>query len=146
MTTGRNNLVKLTLIILTTVLLASQIFAFNTSGNNIKGTPEEEIPQAAIKSLAMGIKSDVIGLRRSCIYLAGYCGIKELVKPLAEQLAIESDNDTKLLIVLAIYKIGDTEAQKAIQELVNNEADPNMRNLVRAVINNFKVHSSFTNN
>ena len=146
MTTGRNNLVKLALIIFTTVLLSSQIFAFNTSGNNATKTQEGEIPERAIKSLAMGIGSDNIGLRRSCIYLSGYCGIKELVKPLTEQLAKETDTDTKLLIVLAIYKIGDAEAQKAILELANNNADPSIRDLVKAVMNNFKIQSSFSNN
>ena len=146
MTTGRNNLVMLTVIFLTTVLLSSPIFAFNTLGNDITKTPEGEITEAAIKSLAMGIKSDNLGLKRSCIYLAGNFEIKELVQPLTEQLAKETDSDTKLLIVLAIYKIGDTAAQKALRELANNDVDPNIKDLVRVVNNNFRMYSSFTKN
>ena len=144
MTTGRNNLVKMTVIILTTLLLSSQIFAINTFGNNIKKAQEKDIPESAIKNYTMGIESDNLGLKRCCIYLAGYYEIKELVKPLTEQFAKETDTDTKLLIVLAIYKIGDTEAQKAIHELANNDADPSVKELVNAVINNLKISSTFT--
>lgn len=138
MKTGRNNFVKLTVIILTTVLLSSQIFAFNALGNGTTKTQEGEIPEAAIKSLAMGIESGNLGVKKSCIYLAGFYEIKELVKPLTEQLAKETDTGTKILIVLALYKIGDPTAQKAVQELVNNDVDPTVKDLGKAVIKNFQ--------
>ena len=139
MKTGRNNFVKLTVIILTTVLLSSQIFAINTTK-----TQEGEIPEAAIKSLAMGIESGNLGVKKSCIYLAGFYEIKELVKPLTEQLAKETNTGTKILIVLALYKIGDPKAREAVQELVNNDVDPTVKDLGNAVIKNFKLNPFFT--
>ena len=144
MKTGRNNFVKLTVIILTTVLLSSQIFAFNALGNGTTKTQEGEIPEAAIKSLAMGIESGNLGVKKSCIYLAGFYEIKELVKPLTEQLAKETNTGTKILIVLALYKIGDPKAREAVQELVNNDVDPTVKDLGNAVIKNFKLNPFFT--
>jgi HEAT repeat protein len=146
MTTGKRNFIKLAVIILTTVLLSSQIYAFNTLGNNITKTLENEIPEAAIKNLANGIATGNLGVKRCCIYLAGYYEIKELVHPLTEQLAKETDTNTKLLIVLALYKIGNPEAQKAIRELANKDVNSSVKDLGKAVINNFNLYSSFINN
>lgn len=146
MKTGRNNFVKLSVIILTTVLLSGQIFAFNTSGSDTTKTGEREIPEAAIKNLTMGIESGNPGVKKTCIYLAGFYEIKELVKPLTEQLAKETNTGTKILIVLALYKIGDPNAEEAVRELVNKDVDPTVKNLGRTVIKNFKLHPFFTKN
>ena len=146
MTSRKSSLVKLTVIILTTILLSSQIYAFNTLGNNITKAQEDKIPESAIKNLANGIATGNLGVKRCCIYLAGFYEIKELVQPLTQQLAKETDTNTKLLIVLALYKIGNPEAQKVIQELANKDADPSVKELGLAVIKNFNIQSSFTNN
>lgn len=146
MMTRKNKLIKLAAIILTAALLSSNAFAGNLLNDNFAKTLEKEIPEIVVKNLALGLASENTGLKRSCIYLAGFYEIEGLVKPLTVQFTKESDVNTKIMIVLALYKIGNSEAIDAIQKLVNNDSESSVKVIGRAIMNDFKINSSFTNN
>jgi len=57
----------------------------------------------------------------------------------------ETDADTRILIALALYKIGNKEGLDAIEELVNNDSNLRVRKMSYAILNQFKIDSDKTN-
>ena len=91
----------------------------------------------------MGLTSDCSGLKKSCIYFSGFYEIEGMVQPLVNQLAKETDPNIRVLIALALYKIGTPDAIKAIENLVNNELDPNVKRMGIAILNEFQsIHGN----
>jgi HEAT repeat protein len=137
-----NKTVTLAAIILMAVLLSTNTFAFNLF-NNHSDNQASKIPEKFIKNLAIGIQSENDGLKKSCIYYAGFYEIDGLVEPLIAQLQKEHDANTKVLIVLALYKIGNEEGIKAVENLVKNEDNPHVKKIAAAVLNEFQfLHNS----
>jgi HEAT repeat protein len=145
METKGNKTVKLAAVILITVLLSGNIFAVNFLKSD-KKTLGNGIPEMMVKNLAMGIASENLGLRRSCIYFAGYYEIDELVEPLVEQLTKEPDSNTRILIALSLYKIGSKDAIKAIEELAKNDANPKVKRMGTAILNEFHNTQPYSKN
>ncbi len=146
MTVKGKKTVKLAAIVLIAALLSSNVFAVNFLKGNITKTLKNEIPEMMVKNLAMGIASDNLGLRRSCIYFAGFYEIEELVNPLVEQLAKEPDSNTRILIALSLYKIGSKDAIKAIEELAKNDVNPKVKKMGIAILNEFHNDKSYSTN
>ena len=95
--------------------------------------------------MAVGIASDNLGLKTNCIYYAGFYEIEGLVKPLAEQLAKETNPNTKVLIALALYKIGTTEAMNAVKTFAKNENDPVVQKIANAMLTGNQNQYHFSN-
>ena len=138
---------------LNTTKLVSAILLFVLLTNNILAKPlctltekvKSEFTEKAIRSLAMGIESDNIGVKKSCIYFAGLYEIRDVAWTLIKQLKNEQDPDTRILIVLSLYKIGDKEALNEVEKLVENDHDYKVKRMSSAILNQFKIDISDKN-
>jgi HEAT repeat protein len=140
MKTMINQTVKIIAVVLAAALLSGNVFALNLSKSNLTKNQTSEIPEAFIQNLAMGITSDCTGLKKSCIYFAGFYEVEGMVEPLANQLTKETDPNTRILIALALYKIGTPEAVQAIEKLVKNELDAKVKRMGIAILHELKFN------
>ena len=88
-----------------------------------------------INNLKLGLKSENDGLRRCSVYLAGYYQINELVGTLAEQLNKTEDSKEKVMLLMALYKIGGDNSYKAIYDYMINTNDSEAKKLARTIMN-----------
>ena len=135
---------KLVIAVLLAVLMSNILFAQNLSQNTTKAA-NSGFTERAIKSLMVGFQSDNAGLKKSSIYLSGMYELDGVVETLIRQLRKEMDADTRILIALALYKIGNKEGLDAIEELVNNDSNLRVRKMSYAILNQFKIDSDKTN-
>ncbi len=136
-----NKIAKLAAVILLAALISNNMFAKNLLSCNLTDL-KDGISEKMIKNLAVGIEADNLGLRKSCIYFAGLYEIGELVQPLINQLQKEKDANTRILIALALSKIGDEEGIKAIAKLAKNDSNPKVKRISYALVNYFTSNSS----
>jgi hypothetical protein len=94
-----------------------------------------------INNLAVGIKSDNEGLKRSAIYFAGKYQVTELVNALAEQLDNEPLTKTRKLILLSLYSIGEDNSLRTIESYVSKANDNESRQFAKAMLNEYTVNS-----
>ncbi len=146
MKTWKNKIAKITAVVLAVIFLSTNLSAMNFQGKNGDKGVKTEIPEKMVQNLAVGLESNNLGLKTDCIYFAGFYEIEGLVKPLVGQLAKESNPNTRVLIALALYKIGNEEAMNAVQKLVKNDADPAVQKIAKAIINEFQNNQSYSNN
>ena len=139
MTTKINNAVKIIAVILVAALLSGNVFAVNLDSRLTKSL-NSEIPETFVKNLAMGLTSECLGVKKSCIYFAGVYEIKGMVEPLVNQLAKETDPNVRIFIALALYKIGTPAAIKAIEKLTKTDFDPNVKKIGMAILNELKLN------
>jgi HEAT repeat protein len=85
----------------------------------------------------MGIESENAGLSKSSIYYAGLYRVPEAVKPLVEKMKAETDASTKVLIALALFRIGDPEGMDMIESLSVSDKDPKVRRMCSAIFNEY---------
>ncbi len=137
----RHTIANLVAVVLMGILLTINISAMNSLHNKFTKASGSDIPGIVIKNLEMGLRSNVEGLKRSCVQIAGYYEIEELVKPMIEVLDNEENSDTRMLIALTLYKIGTTEAINAVKQLAKNDADPLVRKVGNIILNKFEVTS-----
>jgi HEAT repeat protein len=130
------------LAVLAAVVLAAVLLSNNVFAKNLTNTLGREIPKKMIQNLAMGIASENEGLKRSCIYFAGFYEINELVNPLINQLKKESNPGTRILIALALYKIGGAEAMQAVEKLAKNDSNEKVKRIGNAILNEFQMASN----
>jgi|GEM_PF-1763380 len=126
MLTQRFTKTKLVAIILI-ALFSNNIFAkpISSPGEDTKS----DRMSLAIKNIAVGIESENAGVKKCCIFYAGYYEFNELVDVLVKQLKKEQDTDTKILIVLSLYKIGDKKGMEAIKQLVGDDTNQFLREM-----------------
>jgi hypothetical protein len=129
---------KLVIIVLLTAFFSNTVFAQNTV-SSLTENLESEFKKNAILSLKMGIENGNSGLKESCIYIAGFYEIEELVEPLVKQLEIIKDPDTKILIALVLYKIGNKEGLEAVEKLMTKDESPKVKKMSAAILNQLKV-------
>jgi len=136
---------KLVIAVLLAVLMSNILFAQNLSQNTTKAA-NSGFTERAIKSLMVGIESDNAGLKKSSIYLSGMYELDGVVETLISQLRKETDPDTRILIALALYKIGNKEGLDAIEELVKNDDNSKVKRISSAILNQFIINSSNAGN
>ena len=129
---------KLFVIVLLAALLSNTLFA-KGSFSELVDELESGIKESCVINLVKGIESDNIGLKRSCIYFAGLYEIKGTVDALVKQLQMVEDPDTRILITLALYKIGDKDGIKAIEQLAKNDESAMVREMSAALLNQFRI-------
>ena len=137
------NTTKLVSGILLFVLLTNNIFAKPLS--TLTEEVSSRITEKAVRSLMMGIESDNTGLKKCCIYFAGLYEIRDVVWTLVDQLKRELDPDTRILIALSLYKIGDREGIQAVEKLIKNDSDYRVKKMSTAILNQFKIDVSGKN-
>ncbi len=135
---------KMVAVILMGILLTNSVSAMNFLQNEFTETSNSTIPEMMIKNLEAGLKSDNVGLKRSCIFCAGFYEIRELVGSLREQLTDDHNTYTRVLIALALYKIGGNDAMRTIQELASNDSDPTVKNIGKVLLNQFEITAANT--
>jgi len=94
------------------------------------------LTERAIQNFAAAIKSDNDGVKKSSIFLAGFYEMKEVVDILVEQLKNEPDPDTRILIALSLYKIGDKKGFEAIERLFKYDENQTVKNISAVIIAN----------
>lgn len=105
------------------------------AGNILAKSANEEKPdkiKRAIENLAVGIESENDGVRNCCIFFAGYYEFNELTGVLVKQFKKEQDADTKVLILLSLYRIGDKESIEAAKQLVRYDDDQVLKGMFSA--------------
>lgn len=90
--------------------------------------------KTGVKNLICGIKSENTGLKKSSIYFAGKYKITEAVDALTNRLAIENDENIRVLIALALYEIGVPEGFEAIKNLAANDRSEKVRKTSIAIV------------
>jgi len=138
---------KVTFILFTllTILLiiTNDVIAKGAKSQRSKVTIEKyELPDNAIKSLIMGIKSENPGLRKSSIFYAGQYKLEAAVDCLIDELQNENDPGTKILIALSLYKIGNPIVIDYIKEIAVQDENPKVKNMFSAIYNEFIFDTS----
>ena len=114
---------RVSLVILTVLFLATSVNA-----QNVK-TEKKKPNKLAIENLIKGIKSDNEGLKRDCIYFAAVFGNKEVVDVLKDELETENNPSTRVLIALALYKLGVKTDDTVLAGYVSIDWDKKLREM-----------------
>jgi HEAT repeat protein len=97
-----------------------------------------DLKKTEIENLLIGIRSDNPGLKKSSVYMAGKYELDECTGSLIEQLKTEKDASVKVLIALALYRIGSEEGMEAIEELAHNDNNKEVRRMSSAIVNQWQ--------
>lgn len=117
------------------VLLSGSVFAQKSDKETIKiNTASIHLDKRALADLERGIKSDNSGLRKSSIYMAGYYEVKASTNALVEQLGVEEDANTRILIALSLFRIGDVNGLDAVKKLSQNDSSSKVRKISAAIL------------
>lgn len=96
----------------------------------------------ALENLVAGIQSVNDGLRESAIYLAGEYRFIDTEDALLKQLKVEKQSDIKVLIGLALFRIGSDKGMKELQNLAVTDGDARVRRMSYAIYNEYLVNVS----
>lgn len=94
-----------------------------------------------VMNLVSGINSNNEGLKRSAIYLAGKYGIEDLTFELVKRLKTEKNAQDRILISLALYKIGGRAGYEAVKEIANNDYNAKVRRISNAICDAFELEN-----
>jgi HEAT repeat protein len=124
-------------ILLIALLLAipSVVTKAQTNGNN--SGIAVTLNKVAEQNFLNGLNSVNTGLRKSCIYFAGKYKISSAVIPLMAQLRKEKDTDTKILIALALYEIGDARGMYLVKVVSDNDDNSKVRKRCTAIYDKY---------
>lgn len=101
------------MIILTVVLFIS---------TTVTGQENEIVlSENSVKSLANGIHSENIGLKKSAISMVGRYKLRQVCPILIQQFASESELGYKLMIAEMIYDVGCPEAISSFRTVLKDE-------------------------
>jgi HEAT repeat protein len=121
-----------------TTLISAVLFAvlalatFSNAQDETKAYTEK-----AVKNLIKGINSDNEGLSRSSIYYAGKDKVAEAVDALVEKLQKEKNPNTRILIALSLYQIGDFKGLEAVKEQAVNDSDERVKKMSALIFDEF---------
>jgi len=115
------------------------------STTNTEAQRKYQFNKNSIESLRDGITSNNNGLRRSAIYMAGFYEINEVANTLCDELKNEINPAVKVLIALALYKIGDENSLNMIESLSKTEKDDDTRRMMFAITEQIKLDRIITN-
>lgn len=128
------------------VMISALIISTATYAQDAR-TQKPIVKPNAIANLIAGIKSENEGVRKSATYFAGKYEIDQAVSPLIEQLKVEKNPSLRLLIALALYKIGNDKGLDAIYENALLENDPHVKKMCYAIVEEYYAYKiSFSSN
>lgn len=76
------------------------------------------VKQNTVESLLEGLNSDNIGLKSSCAYMIGELQITKAVIPLMRMLRTSENEDLRISVALALYKIRTPLAINAVKQAI----------------------------
>jgi len=115
------------------VLLAALMLTAFTYAQDVTGT----FPENGVKNLIKGIKSGNKGLSRSSIYFAGKYKITDAIDALVDKMQEEKRPDTRILIALSLYEIGDIKGLQAVKKQALNDTDERVKRMSALIFNEF---------
>lgn len=124
------------LVALLFVLLITDTFGQNQKISDITKTKNAQ------ENLIMGIKSYNDGVRESSIYFAGKYRLIDTEQALIDQIKIERDSDIKVLIGLALFRMGSEKGMNEMHKLAVNDDDPKVRRMSSAIYHEYLVNYS----
>jgi hypothetical protein len=137
MTQRLTNMVKKAVGLLTVLMLLSASVSLAQNNNPVK------VNETSLKNLITGINSDNHGLKRSCIYLAGKYKLTEILNTLVAKLEKEEDSNTRILIALSLYQIGEEKGLSAVKDAAYNDEDAKVRKICIEIYNAY-VQNNYT--
>lgn len=102
--------------------------------------------EKAVENLVVGIQSDNEGVKRDCIYLAAKYQFSETVDVLISQLKSEKNSKNRILIALALYRIGEERGIQAVYDAAVFETDAKVKRTYNAIVSEFKAAKSMASN
>ncbi len=137
-TTLKNKAEKLYAIFVAVLLIA---LASNAFGQNQK-VSDLTTSKYALENLIAGISSENKGVRERVIYLAGEYRFIETEDALIKQLKAEKESDIKVLIGLALFRMGSEKGMKELEKLSVNDNNARVRRMSKAIYNEYLVVNS----
>lgn len=105
------------------------------SAASIAQSQKKVFTSNVIGNLKMGIQSNNYGLKRDCIYFAAKYKVDEVVDELVNEFKKESDPRNRVLIALAIYKIGNRSGIEEVYQASLTDSDPKVRKRCFEIMN-----------
>lgn len=125
-----------------TMLMVLLVLAMTISQEvNAQSSNYKNITPNSIATLKEGIHSENQGVRKSSIYMAGLYKVEEAVDALTDQLKDERDANTRVLIALSLYNIGDPKGMEAVKDLSENDQDMKVKRMSTALYRDFVVNN-----
>ncbi len=125
---------KTSLVVIVILLLA--INNLSAQSVSVKYS-KDNLSKNAIGNLIVGINSQNEGVKRCCIYFAGLYEINEATDALVDVLSKEKDPKNRVLIALALYKIGNPIGMDAVYKTASVDKDSTVRRKCAAIYNEF---------
>lgn len=123
------------LVVILFVLLFSESFAQNQRVSDVTNS------KYALENLNGAIQSANDGVRESAIYLAGEYRFIDTEDALIKQLKVEKIADIKVLIGLALFRMGSEKGMNELQNLAVSDVDAKVRRMSYAIYNEYLVNN-----
>lgn len=124
------------------VLIVVMLFSTTALNAQMKSIHSLTSNEYALKNLIAGIKSDIDGVKRNCIYFAGKYKIAEAEPVLIKQLGIEKNPSTRILIALVLYEMGSKEGLKEVRKISLQDIDPKVRRMSTQIYYEYLINDS----
>ena len=119
-------LAKLILALVLTIFLSGVLLAQPVS--------DKEYNQFLIKSL----QDENIGIRSSAAQLLGERQVNEAVEPLVKMLTTEENSSVRIVVAIALYKIGDENALPVLKKVAATDKNKTVRKVAGAIVQKFE--------
>ena len=123
------------LVVILFVLLFSESFAQNQRVSDVTNS------KYALENLNGAIQSANDGVRESAIYLAGEYRFIDTEDALMKQLKVEKIADIKVLIGLALFRMGSEKGMNELQNLAVSDVNAKVRRMSYAIYNEYLVNN-----
>ncbi len=132
-----------------TAIKATALFVFvlfaaaaGTQAQSFKQMVNSKSYTTGLQNLRAGIVSDNLGVRKSAIYFAGKYHVSELTNDLLAQLQRESDANSRILIGMSIYTLGEKKGIEDLQTYATTEKNPRVKRMLEEICNQFNFNTS----
>ena len=123
------------------MLFSSAVYA-QTTTISMNSISELTSNKHALKNLLASIKSENSGVKRSAIYLTGKYRIAEAENTLLEQLKIEKDPSTRILIALVLYEMGSESGLAEVKKLSEKDDNRRVRSMATQLYREYLINDT----
>ena len=110
------------------------------------GNLDAKKQKKAVENLIVGIQCSNEGVKRDCIYYAALYELTETVNVLVDELKKEKNPKNRILIALALYRIGDEKGIQAVYDAASIETDAKVKRTYNAIVAEYKAAKVFVIN
>ncbi|TAL64152.1 MAG: HEAT repeat domain-containing protein [Bacteroidetes bacterium] len=123
------------------VLSLSVFLAADSFGQNQK-ISDMTNNKFALQNIEIGIQSTNLGVRGSAIYFAGQNRFIETEDALIKQLKVEKEDNIRVLISMALFRMNSEKGMNELKELASAEKNPRVRRMAYAIYKEYLVNKS----